>query len=624
MKQQRSNHPKMTAGSQLLSQAKGYYHRHQRLALLGIFGITWLVAAFGYYHRFPQNMHYANFFAEDGQHFTANIMHKGFVRGMLTPFNGYFVFGIYILTGIGFVVNAVLHAGQFVDLPASLAIVSYGFLGLCCALPILLLKPYMRLPYRLAAGLIMLLLPMPSFDYTTIGTIGNLKFAFTYIAVLLALYRIKLPRGSKRIIGIDLALLLAIFTTAGAYIVLPFLFLGDGLRLKQLRDRKHWRELLSRQNVALWSFVALGLVACVQIAYVGVHGVPKLAGYLDQPYEWHKTVEVFLARCYLYPFIAAAYHHLSDTITVLLFAAGIVLIALYGNLRNRWAYCLAIVSIFAMTLVFIAARTGVTVYYNHYQTSGFDNFFYAQNFIAIVIGMLLLSDIGKRFSWFRTGRLAVAICLLIVVGELYVNRSYAPSDFMQYQIGTLKQQAQAACAQKGNGPITFMVYPFSFLTMTEARSVLCTKDTTHAAMSLDGYGLMTNDNTALNIGPMDSRFTQTFVSHGRTLHGLAVYLSTYYASRLPGYHLFLMDASCKNVIVNVPLPVKVRDNAYRTITLPAQHDALGKHYCFSVTPDNAQSPPLAMQLSQVDYNPDVMLKIDGAPTDRDIVFQAIY
>jgi len=31
-----------------------------------------------------------------------------------------------------------------------------------------------------------------------------------------------------------------------------------------------------------------------------------------------------------------------------------------------------------------------------------------------------------------------------------------------------------------------------------------------------------------------------------------------------------------------------------------------------------------MQLSQVDYNPDVMLKIDGAPTDRDIVFQAIY
>ena len=604
------------------SRIEQIYREHRTIITAVIFLLVIILGTIIFYHRFPDNFKFPNFFAEDGDHFTINIMQKGFFGGLLTPFNGYFIFGIYILTGLGFVLNHILYAGQFVDLPASYAIVSYAFLATCCALPIVFLKDYLRLPYRLAITLMMILIPMPSFDYATIGTIGNLKFAFVFISILMVLYRIKLDRNSRIIPWLDLMIVISLFTTAGTYIVIPFMLLSDGLHPKNLRSLSQWKALVKKKSLSLWSFVAVVLLGLVQVAYVGINGVPYLPNYLNQPYQFSKTIEVFIARCYLYPFVAGGYHHLHNSIVLILFILALYVIIKYGKREHRWVYAFLLISIFSTTLIFIANRTGVTSYYNHYLTTGFDNFFYTQNFIAILVAGFLLSDLSSRLKWFRNFRLGIVVVVLVVLGELYASTTHAPSTFMAYEITPLKEQVSQLCAD-GKSPIKFSVYPFTFLQMTESRATACTKDVINYKPNLDNFGLKT-DNDPFNISPTYPKFTQTFRAGNNNLQGLAIYLSTYSQTILNNYQFKLLNSTCTQTLATVKLPKYVADNAYATLKFPTQANSLGKSYCFTIQPTSTDAQQLALQSSQVTFAPNLTLKIGTAPQNRDAVFEAIY
>ena len=360
----------------ILRAMRRHYSSHIVLWQFLLFIVIAAISAYIFYLRFPNNALYPNFFAEDGQHFANNIRDHGFIQAFLTPFNGYFIFGIYLLTAVGFVVNSIGFGGEFVNLPVSFAVVSYAFLGFCAALPILLLRNYLRLGYLVGLATLITLLPFPSFDYGTFGTIGNLKFAFGFIALLLLLYRLTLPKQSLRIIPIDLTLALCAFTTAGVYLILPFIILSDGIQLYKMSVLRNIKTVFTKQNISLWSGLVLVFLCIIQVLFVAINGLPDLPGYLDEPYEFAKTVEVFIARPYLYPFVSAAYHHLNDAIVVGLFLVSLIVIFTLGVRRHWWLYSMIILSIFFMTLVFVANRTGTAHYYNDYATSGFDNFFY--------------------------------------------------------------------------------------------------------------------------------------------------------------------------------------------------------------------------------------------------------
>src|SRR5258708_23281277 len=70
-----------------------------------IFGALWLVASYLFYRRFPANYLQPNFYAEDGTVFAKNILNYGFWQSLLTTFNGYYIWGLYILEGIAFILN---------------------------------------------------------------------------------------------------------------------------------------------------------------------------------------------------------------------------------------------------------------------------------------------------------------------------------------------------------------------------------------------------------------------------------------------------------------------------------------------------------------------------------------
>jgi hypothetical protein len=620
---------KPTRSTKPASVAVKYYHtlhawylQHRTLAMTILFVTITAICSFIFYKRFPDNYHYANFFAEDGQHFVQNILDDGFLHAVFTTFNGYFIWGIYFLTGIGFTLNQLLSGGHFINLPEALAITSYIFLGFCCALPLLLLRSYLRLPYLIAAALLLAMLPMPSFDYITIGTIGNLKFAFFFISFLLLLYRIKLSRNSRKVFLVDAGLLVCCYTIAEAYVILPFLLLCDGIRPGQLLKRTAWRSTFTRSNASLLSFVALGLLAFVQVVMVAINGTPELPGYLDEPYQFGKTIEIFIGRMFFFPFLSAIYSHLNDVLVVTATIIGAGLILKFGNRSNRPIYILGVISILAATAVLIFNRTGVSTHYDHYQLSGFDNFFYPQNFIAIILGILLLTDINKRVDWFNRFRLSWVIVLLAGLGMLYVNLTTAPNNFMPYQIGTLKQQAQKICpTDQKNVRIT--VYPFDFLYMYMPHQRLC-DPSVNLRTGIESFGTTSVANDPLNIFPGQSAFVQTFVPHQDNLKGLVVYLSTYSQTTLHGYHLRLFRADCTSELRVAPLPSRVRDNAYSVIEFAPLADSADKEFCFAITPDNGSSPQLAVQFSRETSYSQGTLQLNGAPYLKDVVFQAIY
>jgi len=74
--------------------------------------------------------------------------------------------------------------------------------------------------------------------------------------------------------------------------------------------------------------------------------------------------------------------------------------------------------------------------------------------------------------------------------------------------------------------------------------------------------------------------------------------------------------------VNVPL--KVKDNAYRTMSFSPIKESDGKTFCFSIRKGPNVTQQLAVQLSEQDKLQSGNLTIGREPSNRDVIFQPIY
>src|SRR6266576_6505487 len=91
--------------------------RSSTWALIIVFIIVWVLAAIIFYWRFPNNLAYPNFYAEDGSILGRNILQHGFLSAPMTTFNGYYIWGLYLIESVGFILNNLFYHGQLIDLP---------------------------------------------------------------------------------------------------------------------------------------------------------------------------------------------------------------------------------------------------------------------------------------------------------------------------------------------------------------------------------------------------------------------------------------------------------------------------------------------------------------------------
>jgi hypothetical protein len=585
-----------------------------------VFFICWLCASYIFFRRYPESFSQPNFYAEDGSVFTDKLIDHGFLSSILTTFNGYFIWGIYLVTQLGVTINSLLFGGEFVQIAKSLAVASYLFLGFVTVLPVFLFRKYFPLVALVLISIFMVFVPLQEYDYAVIGTIGNLKFGFIFLGFILLVYRHLMPSDSKKVYLVDLGILIAAYTNITVYAFMPFALIKY---LPDMRTRKGWKKLFSDRSFR--SLVALSILLLPQLAIIALKGVPPLTGYMDGAFNYSRTIEIFVARSYLYGMVFPVYKYLSDPLVILAFIATIVLLVVSAK-KSRLLFVFGLYAVLLSTLLFVVKRTGVSELYAGYKNSGPDQFFYAQNWIIyFVIGITLAELIRKLKPKHQyTAVLSIALVFFVAFvpkagtyGESYKNTGET--------IGNIYANAQKACKQDSS-TLDLAVYPIQGIYFEDIpRDALCTSRVTGYKPESLSLGLVPFENNYISELGSKNSFTQTFVSPYGNLSGISVFFSTFTRKVNSKYSLSVYDSSCNSLLTKTSIDTgKIKDNSFYTIDIPNVKDSDNKTYCFKISPDQDNPQALAVQLSQAGIYLDGQTIVNGQSIPEDIVFRLNY
>lgn len=588
-----------------------------------VFFILTVLLALVAYGRNPIYLHTPNFYAEDGPVFAQTILDKGFLEALITPFNGYFISGIYLLEGVAFTLNSIFWGGGILNQPAALAVTSYLFWGALSALPALLFwKSTSRKSWLIVICVTLALLPLPSFGYAVLGTVGNYKFAFLFLAFLLLLKRHFLPAGSRAFYAIDAVLAVCAFTNATTYLLLPFAALRYWPGAKGFK-KTFFVSLL--RNKSFISLVALAAVAAMQLVFVFLHGgVDTLKGYLDQPFEFTKTIEIFVQRTFLFPFTHAIDGYLNDIIVALIFAGGVGLLFKIARPQDRIILYFGLYAAFVGTALFVSQRTGVSQFFNDYTTSGTDHFFYAQNWIFLFTALFIVMQAAARarirWQWTATGILFLTPLAMLATNDFGQNTTAERS------LGSLSRHAQLQCAATTQEKLALPVYPAgSGITMPVPREVCSSIAVTQYIPERIPLALAPANNNYVVVGT--TKLTQTFTAEYDQLSGVSLYISTFGDSNNNRYTFDLLDSECRQVLRSHNFTTEdTLDNSYLDIRVQPIAQSKGRQFCFTVTPQSVSigQPVIAQQLSAPDIYKGGAAYKDDKELAEDIVFDVLY
>lgn len=583
-----------------------------------LFLIFTIIGSVIFFLRFPNNFTQPNFYAEDGSIFLTNIQERGFLGALFTSFNGYFIFGLYLMEGVGFLINFIAHK-DFIDLASSFAITSYIFFGAVAALPFLLFKKVFNFSALLITFLLITFVPLPGSDYAILGTIGNAKFAFVYIAFLILIYRHITPEKSwRRIVVADLFIALCAYTNIVVYPLLLFAL----IRYIPIIKKSGVWYLLKLHSFQ--SLMALGVVLIPQLIYIKINGIPAMPGYLDTPYEPASTINLFIYRPFLFPFLDMSIKSMSNTTVIVAFITLITM--LWFGLKKWWAILVfGVVSIFLITLLFVINRTGVSSLFLGYASGGPDQFFYTQNMIICFLFGIAIFELIRRVTYTRIRRL-LWLTLAILIWFVYIPASgtFGKNDFMQKTVGNIYTNAQKECSE--TNAINIQLYPIestSFQLKNQDRKEVCTSEVINYVPSSDDLGLK-NDSTYIS-SVSQSKIQQTFKANYNGLNGIGVQFLTYKTKVSGEYTLDLYDKTCTQKIRTSTIDgSSIQDAQFSRYSFDKIANSKGKVYCYTIVAQNTKGTSLAVSLSKPDEYSEGTLTINASPRQNDLMMELYY
>lgn len=591
---------------------------------LGIFIAASLLA----YIRYTTYIDAPNFYAEDGSVFAKNIMEKGFLEALVTPFNGYFISGLYLLESFGFAINNLLFNGSLLSLPAALGIASYMFWGFLSVLPLLLFwNNFKNKLWPILLSVCLAFLPLPTYNYAIIGTIGNYKFAFLFIAFLLLIKRLQLKQPSKSLYFIDAALILCAFTNAAIYLLLPFALLGYWPGRTKFLTTRFWKSLL--RNKGFLSLLILYAFAALQVLYiVAKGGIEDMPGYLQEPYQWAKTIEIFLHRSILFPLDHLLLKDLSNLLVVGGIAGLGILLYKLAKREDRSVLFLGIFAILGSVLLFVTQRPGVSHHFNGYASSGPDQFFYAQNMILLFVLFYIVGryvDGRGHVKRFDGPRAIIFLLLSLIILSSIVGNDMNRGELMNRSTGSLGYAIQEQCrAQPEATKLDVPLYPVGAQSLPLSAKTYCPQTKAYIP-DRQPLPLVAAGNNYIPVN--GAKVTQTFKATYNNLEGVSVFFSTFGNAGNSVYSLKLYDQGCKKLLRQALIVgTGVTDNFYHDITFRPIPDSKNETYCFTVEPQRLEQniPAMAVQLSSPNVYSAGDATKDGKELQEDLVFDILY
>jgi hypothetical protein len=612
--------------------------RRRSVFVLFIYLLLVAAVALVLFWRFPNNVTAPNFYGEDGSVYLQSILNHGWLRGAFETFNGYFIIGLYLLCGLGWLINALFLGGAFLTLPVGFALSAIAFMAAVIALPYLLFRrAFGWLPTTLVV-VFGALMPLPQSPHIVIGTIGNDKWIFLYLAFLLVLYRVTNHRRLHwpTLLAIDAGILISAYTNSTVYFLAPLAFWPYAVEFWQRRHiikpldylRRVWRDQ------EFISMAGLYVLLLPQIVYIATHGIPKLAGYLDTPFRMSRAIELFVNRTYLFGVTHLINGHVDDVGAVMLF--GLLLFLAWKELKGsaRLAFWFGVYAAGMASLLFTINRPGVTDFFLGYKPggSGPDQFFYAQTLVMYLpIALVAFGAAGsfRRNRPLRASLLIVFVAAIVVSGFvsiIYRGDQWHNASVFENDAGTFIDQAITACTSSGGSIVRVTVYPYADgrFALNAPRAKVCGGALRPYQLSAEDLGLRVNNNDYSPI-TRSKQFTQTFVAGSDNLDGIRLFISTFGVPfRRGAYELELLDSSCSKTLRTRDISTKLMDNAYYNVRFEPLANSAQRTYCFTLDAPSSNFDPIAIQRSRPDAYTAGTYTDSGRLQTTDVVFEPLF
>jgi len=430
--------------------------RHPLITWLVVMGVATAIFALRNVPAFTL----PNFYAEDATILFENVYSKDIVATMLTGFNGYLVVGLYAVAYVAAAINE-LFGGGLDTLAVVTAAVSCFFLGFAASLPFILFRRQLGVPLALVVVLMTCFVPIAAYDYAIIGTIGNLKFVFLYIATLFVVYRLVNPEmGRFRTVVVDAILLFCTLTNVTVAFLLPVLLLPYVIGI--LTEFRMSRAIKIKPTFGLISAAVIVLVGAAYTCLAILKGIPKIPGYLDTPYNAAATLPL-AERTTFFAFthpITPAFN--SYFVAVLLFAGVVALLWCFKRqVSDRYVIIALLWAMFLGTVLFVINRPGIgELYLNYLHKGGPDQFFMAQNMIFIFL-VAWVSRAWIRARSFRQSALLLSGLVLYALLAFPLSTSFGHNSQVYYQsMQPIEPNLEKACREYAKKKdVIIQVYP---------------------------------------------------------------------------------------------------------------------------------------------------------------------
>jgi len=397
--------------------------------------------------RYLPNLLDANLYAEDGNVFLNNYISSG-ISSINDLFNGYPIVGLYILIGAASTLHSISFLPGF-TVPTFIALISFIYWGLFSYSPIYLLKEILSKRNRVLLAFSILLIPLGSWDYAILGTIGNLKFSFLPLSFFTALFL----SGNREIAKKEFSLIILLFAiciTTNPLSILSFSVLIPRLN-KAISDR-NWFYVSS--------VCALFLAALWPILSFFSHRAPQ-PGYLDAPYKIEKSIEIFAGQTILYAGFHSVYMYLNDYFAFALATLLILFVILFTKKSNYFSI-VAISMALIGSGVFVLERPGISDFFYGYTTSSPSQFFYAQNILATTAIFITCQSFYSSNKTKGRAKLIALLPVIVFISQIFPTTpigTFGHNPPMQNQVASAIESSKLTCRQV-SPVIEVNIYPY--------------------------------------------------------------------------------------------------------------------------------------------------------------------
>jgi hypothetical protein len=394
--------------------------------------------------RNPVYLLFPNFYAEDGTVFFKDSYSHGFLS-LFETFNGYPILGIRVISLLGTSISLFPFFHNLVLVAIMFSLLSYIFWALLAFLTVRELKHFVENSWAYLGGFLVLLMPLSGWNYAILGTLGNLKFGFLYLAFLLMverLHRNNWTRSNKFIF------LICVLTNPTSAVFLPFFYLSR-------------KESVISKSAIDYLFGILTTIVGVLI-YVNSRNYILPKEYVSGNWTFWDFTQVVIGRTFIFPISSSLYSEkyllffiLSFLLTLMAF---IKLPPLIRLLIFSSFLCAVSISIFVLF-----SRQGLIVFYSPPTNAGPPQFFYAQNMIVAFCFVILANSVTKMFfkGWVFE-KITPALVLFLFIWGNYMGIGFGgigPSSDWQKSFGSIGRNTSEACKISSGNSVEIEIIP---------------------------------------------------------------------------------------------------------------------------------------------------------------------